>query len=219
MGAGKPERSPEGWPQAAAEPGTTRRLLRCGLLPPETPVSPASSCLAPGHRGTSASWMFPEPRVPEKGQAGPCRGEATLDHGRGAGSQAQWSSPPPATARTNLQVEATWGHAGDGRETQAQKGHVASLEEAAQRRQGRDGPRGLETRSPGPPGASSLLPPASGFQGPDGERASIWHPKPAVQLSHSVVSDSLRPHEPQHTRLPCPSPTPRAYSNQRPSSW
>ena len=34
-----------------------------------------------------------------------------------------------------------------------------------------------------------------------------------VQFSHSVVSDSLRPHELQHTRLPCPSPTPgsRAY--------
>ena len=30
----------------------------------------------------------------------------------------------------------------------------------------------------------------------------------SVQFSHSVVSDSLRPHEPQHTRPPCPSPTP-----------
>ena len=29
-----------------------------------------------------------------------------------------------------------------------------------------------------------------------------------VQFSHSVVSDSLRPHEPQHARPPCPSPTP-----------
>ena len=33
------------------------------------------------------------------------------------------------------------------------------------------------------------------------------------QFSRSVVSDSLRPHELQHTRLPCPSPTPRACSN------
>ena len=39
-----------------------------------------------------------------------------------------------------------------------------------------------------------------------------------VQFSHSVVSDSLQPHEPQHTRPPCPSPTPRAYSNTCPSS-
>ena len=39
-------------------------------------------------------------------------------------------------------------------------------------------------------------------------------------LSHSVVSDSLRPHEPQHTRPPCPSPTPRACSNWCPlSPW
>ena len=36
----------------------------------------------------------------------------------------------------------------------------------------------------------------------------------------SVVSDSLRPHGPQHTRPPCPSPTPRAYSNSCPlSRW
>ena len=34
-----------------------------------------------------------------------------------------------------------------------------------------------------------------------------------------VVSDSLGPHGLQHARLPCPSPTPRAYSNSRPSSW
>ena len=30
---------------------------------------------------------------------------------------------------------------------------------------------------------------------------------------------SLQPHEPQHARLPCPSPTPRAYSNSCPLSW
>ena len=33
------------------------------------------------------------------------------------------------------------------------------------------------------------------------------------------MSDSLRPHGLQHARLPCPSPTPRAYSNSCPSSW
>ena len=30
----------------------------------------------------------------------------------------------------------------------------------------------------------------------------------SVQLSHSVMSDSFRPHESQHTSPPCPSPTP-----------
>ena len=39
-----------------------------------------------------------------------------------------------------------------------------------------------------------------------------------VQFSHSVVSDSLRPHESQHARPPCPSPTPGLHSNSRPSS-
>ena len=40
----------------------------------------------------------------------------------------------------------------------------------------------------------------------------------SVQFSGSVVSDSLRPHEPQHTRPPCPSPTPRVQPNPCPSS-
>ena len=39
-----------------------------------------------------------------------------------------------------------------------------------------------------------------------------------VQFSCSVVSDSLRPHEPQHGRPPCPSPTPRVDPNPCPSS-
>ena len=38
------------------------------------------------------------------------------------------------------------------------------------------------------------------------------------QFSRSVVSDSLRPHESQHTRPPCPSPTPGVHPNSCPSS-
>ena len=42
----------------------------------------------------------------------------------------------------------------------------------------------------------------------------------SVQFSHSVVSNSLWPHGLQHTRLPCPSPTPGACSNSCPlSQW
>ena len=41
---------------------------------------------------------------------------------------------------------------------------------------------------------------------------------PSVQFSHSVVSDSLRLHESQHARPPCPSPTPGVYSDSCPSS-
>ena len=40
----------------------------------------------------------------------------------------------------------------------------------------------------------------------------------SAQFSHSVVSDSLRPHESQHARPPCLSPTPRVYANSCPSS-
>ena len=45
-----------------------------------------------------------------------------------------------------------------------------------------------------------------------GERSS------SVQFSRSVVSDFLWPHEPQHTRPPCPSPTPRVHPNSCPLS-
>ena len=40
----------------------------------------------------------------------------------------------------------------------------------------------------------------------------------SVQFSRSVVSDSLRLHESQHTRFPCPSPSPGVHSDSRPSS-
>ena len=53
---------------------------------------------------------------------------------------------------------------------------------------------------------------------------AYWHSKKlifelAIQFSHSFVSHSLQPHGLQHTRLPCPSPTPGAYSNSHPSNW
>ena len=41
----------------------------------------------------------------------------------------------------------------------------------------------------------------------------------SVQFSHSVVSDSLRPHEPQHARPPCPSPIPGVHPNPCPLCW
>ena len=42
----------------------------------------------------------------------------------------------------------------------------------------------------------------------------------SVQFSHSVVSDSLQSHEPQHARPPCPSPTPGVHPNSCPlSRW
>ena len=42
-----------------------------------------------------------------------------------------------------------------------------------------------------------------------------WHCTP-VQFSCSVLSNSLRPHEPQHARPPCPSPTPGVHPNPCP---
>ena len=41
----------------------------------------------------------------------------------------------------------------------------------------------------------------------------------SVQFSLSVVSESLRRHELQHARPPCPSPTPGVHSNSCPLSW
>ena len=43
-------------------------------------------------------------------------------------------------------------------------------------------------------------------------------PIQSVHFSHSVVSDSLRPHGLQHTRPPCPTPTPGVHSNSCPLS-
>ena len=54
--------------------------------------------------------------------------------------------------------------------------------------------------------------------------SDIWTMVPSmttplsVQFSRSVVSNSLRPHESQHARPPCPSPTLRVHPNSRPSS-
>ena len=48
--------------------------------------------------------------------------------------------------------------------------------------------------------------------------SSTWNQFSSVQFSCSVLSDSLQPHELQHTRPPCPSLTLRAYANLCPSS-
>ena len=42
-----------------------------------------------------------------------------------------------------------------------------------------------------------------------------YDPPSSVQFSRSVMSDSLQPHESQHARPPCPSPTPRVHPNPR----
>ena len=44
----------------------------------------------------------------------------------------------------------------------------------------------------------------------------VLHHFSSVQFSHSVLSDSLWPHEPQHTTPPCPSPTPGVHPNSCP---
>ena len=46
-----------------------------------------------------------------------------------------------------------------------------------------------------------------------------WYIFSSLHFSRSVVSDSLQPHEPQHTRHPCPSPTPGICLNSCSSSW
>ena len=47
---------------------------------------------------------------------------------------------------------------------------------------------------------------------------SLWFS--SFQISHSVMFNSLRPHESQHARPPCPSPTPRVHPNPCPlSQW
>ena len=55
---------------------------------------------------------------------------------------------------------------------------------------------------------------------PDFFPSDILRKTSSVQFNHSVVSDSLQPHEPQHARAPCPSPIPGVYPNSCPlSRW
>ena len=46
----------------------------------------------------------------------------------------------------------------------------------------------------------------------------LWVALSSVQFSRSVMSDSLRPHQPQHARPPCPSPTLEIHPNSSPLS-
>ena len=55
------------------------------------------------------------------------------------------------------------------------------------------------------------------YEGHSWIKGTLWFS--SVQSSHSVVSDSLWPHESQHARPPCPSPTPGVHPNSCPSSW
>ena len=48
---------------------------------------------------------------------------------------------------------------------------------------------------------------------------NTWTEISWVHFSHSIMSDSLWPHGLEHTRLPCPSSTPRVYSNLCPLGW
>ena len=60
-------------------------------------------------------------------------------------------------------------------------------------------------------------------QGPGGGMNSSFHILKSegspLRFSHSIVCNSLRPHEPQYARPLCPSPTPRVHPNPCPSSW
>ena len=68
----------------------------------------------------------------------------------------------------------------------------------------------------GPFDDSSLRNSVQDFRFSEESKNYIYHS--LVQFSHSVVSDSLRPHESQHARPPCPSPTHRVHSDSHPSS-
>ena len=64
----------------------------------------------------------------------------------------------------------------------------------------------------------TLRPNTVTLKGTGGQGFSMWVFS-SVQFSCSVISDSLRPHESQHARPPCPSPTPGVHPNSCPSSW
>ena len=78
---------------------------------------------------------------------------------------------------------------------------------------------GLPCPAPGDiptPGIKPASPVAPAFQADSLPLNQSYY---SVQFSCSVVSNSMWPHESQHARPPCPSPTPKVYSNSCPSSW
>ena len=90
---------------------------------------------------------------------------------------------------------------GDGRKSAGASGRRASRKDG-------DTPRASQT-------AGARHPPDT----PTRQPHLFRRPPPlSVQFSRSVVSDSLRPHESQHARPPCPSPTPGVHPDSRPSS-
>ena len=66
--------------------------------------------------------------------------------------------------------------------------------------------------------STSVLPMNTQYWSPLGWTGRVSLQSSSVQFSHSVMSDSLQPHESQHTSPPCPSPTPGVHSDSRPSS-
>ena len=60
--------------------------------------------------------------------------------------------------------------------------------------------------------------PKGGVSPASSKEPGLISPHASVRFSHSVMSDSLQPHELQHARPPCPSPTPRVHPNPCPLS-
>ena len=97
-----------------------------------------------------------------------------------------------------------------GKNLQKEGGRKGGIEgKKGEREEGRER-KGREDSQPRRP----FAPP--GFPGT--VSGSTVHPV-VVLFSHSVTSDSLRPHGLQHSRLPCPSLSPRVCSNSCPLSW
>ena len=67
---------------------------------------------------------------------------------------------------------------------------------------------------------TALQPPKLIYSKGQTNYVSDWNNLNSVQFSHSVMSNSLWPHEPQHARTPCPSPTAGVHKNPCPlSQW
>ena len=77
-------------------------------------------------------------------------------------------------------------------------------------------PEEIQTTSLFPEQRQCLQPSSKSYPGELGSKLETIIS--SVQFSLSVVSDSLRPHESQHARPPCPSPFPRVHSNSHPTS-
>ena len=134
--------------------------------------------------------------------------------------QSQWIRGCPTSNVTGVLTRRTYGQKDTGGRQSREEGENEAMPRTSRipsrHQEARDDPGQtlpqMQQAHHGPGG------PSTGLGGHPSLRYFVTTASSSVQFSHSVVSNSLRSHEPQHARPPCPSPTPGVHPNPCPLS-